>query len=431
MPQLVHYLTSLPDLAKRSQLGMRSVDFTLERMQALMAVLGSPQQAYPSIHVAGTNGKGSVCTLCAEVLRAQGYRVGLFTSPHVRSALDGILINGQVVHPADLQQTFERLYPVLETEQSFTHFEVLTALMFLHFARSKVDLAVIEVGLGGRLDATNVLLPLVSVITPVDYDHTAILGTTLTEIAKHKAGIIKPGVPVVIAPQAGEAKTALLAEAELQAAPVIEIGKDVIFERTAFDLIGQDVRIRRIGGQPEALHIRMLGLPQAQNAAVAFAALQVANERGVKVSLEAIRAGFEAANWPGRFEILQKDPPLILDAAHSAGAAAELRRSLDEFFLGQRVVLVLGVSADKNLDSLLAPLIPIVSNSFATQSPHARAMPAGDLAARMAKLGLPAMAMEDPLAAVRAALATDNGQPVLVAGSVFLVEHVGNQLGGR
>src|SRR3972149_8746487 len=198
---MISLLRSLPDLGAKAQGAMSSADFTLERMAWLMAALGHSQQEYPSIHVAGTNGKGSVSALCAAALQAAGLRVGLFTSPHLRGSWQGISVNGAVVEQGELECTFEGLRPHLRQRADWTQFEVVTALAFQHFARAGVEAAVIEVGLGGRLDATNVLTPSVSVITPIDYDHTSILGSRLAQIAAEKAGVIKRGVPVVLAPQ--------------------------------------------------------------------------------------------------------------------------------------------------------------------------------------------------------------------------------------
>jgi dihydrofolate synthase/folylpolyglutamate synthase len=430
--KLQEFLAGLPDLAARSQAGMSAADFTLDRMRGLMAALGQPQQRYPSVHVAGTNGKGSVCALCAAALQAQGYRVGTFTSPHVAGALHGIRIDGEVVPLAELEATFAELQPYLVPDAGYTHFEVLTALMFLHFARAGVNAAVIEVGLGGGLDATNVLTPTVSVITSIDYDHMPILGNTLAEIAAHKAGIIKPGVPAVSAPQAAQARDVIVAQAAAAGASLIEVGRDCLYERGAYDLDGQELRIWQPGGQPQTLRIGLLGSYQVENAAVAFAALQAAAGRGLRANPEAIRVGFQAARWPGRFELIHKDPPLVLDAAHTPGAAMALRRSLDEYFSQQPIVLVLGVSIDKDVEGLLAPLLPRLGRVIATQSLHARAMPAAQLAARLAALGLQAETNAEPGAALRAARTqAAPGQVVLVAGSVFLVEAVRENLEGR
>ncbi len=405
---------------------MSAAAFTLENITWLTAALGHPQQQYPSIHVAGTNGKGSVSALCASALQAAGLRAGLFTSPHLRGPLQGISIDGKVVAQSELETTFESLRPHLEPRSDWTQFEVVTALAFLHFARAKVQAAVIEVGLGGRLDATNVLTPLVSVITPIDYDHTSILGNSLPEIAAEKAGIIKPGVPLVLAPQPPEVREVIKKTAKAKT-HIIEVGEDFLFEAGDFDLSGQDFQIWPASqpAQKTALRISLLGAHQVVNGATAYAALQVAKRHGLALDGDAIRRGFAAARWPGRFEVLQTKPALLLDAAHSPHAARALRRALDDYFPETPATLVLGVSADKDLAGIIDPLRPRLGLVIATQSAHPRAMPAAELQRRLAALGQAAEAQPAPAAALQRALAlADEGGLVLVAGSVFLVEEV-------
>ncbi|UYN90334.1 MAG: hypothetical protein KIT08_03625 [Anaerolineales bacterium] len=429
-PNLLGYLAGLRNLATRDQNTMTSADFELARLQRLLAAVGDPQQAYPSLHVAGTNGKGSVCALCAAALQAQGVSVGRFTSPHSQGALHGIVVNGQPATEAELQAAFEQLYPEIQAQQGWTHFEIVVAVMFTHFARAGVDVAVIEVGLGGRDDATNVLMPTVSVITPIDFDHTTILGNTLAEIAAHKAGTIKPGVPVVSAPQHPEAATVIAASAAAQHAPLTQVGHDWQVEPLHADLSGQRLRIRRTDGDWHELDIRLLGQHQIYNAATAYAALQTLNERGVPIRPDAIKAGFAAARWPGRFEVLAGEPTTVLDGAHSPAAARALRHALDAYFPDTPIVLVLGVSADKDLPGLLEPLLPRVQRVIATQSQQQRAMPAAQLADQLTALGLAAAAEPQPDAALAAAQAAcPPGGVVLVAGSVFLVDEVREGMG--
>lgn len=429
-PDLHAYLASLPNLATRNQNSLPASEFTLERIAALLAAAGNPQQAYASLHVAGTNGKGSVCALCAAALEAAGYRVGRFTSPHIQGDLHGIVVDGQPATASELQAAFEQLYPLLQVQQGWTNFEVVVAVMFTHFARAAVDVAIVEVGLGGRDDATNVLLPSVSVITPIDYDHTAILGRTLAEIAAHKAGIIKRGVPVVSAPQQAAAAAVIAAAATAQHAPLTQVGHDWEVEPLQASLDGQRLRVRRTGGDWYTLDIGLLGEHQLHNAATAYAALQTLNERGVPIGAEAIAAGFAAARWPGRFEVLQGAPTTVLDGAHSPAAARALRTALDAYFPDAPVVLVLGVSADKNLPGLLEPLLPRVQRVIATQSQQPRAMPAAQLAEQLGALGVQAAAEPQPAAALAAARAAcPPGGLVLVAGSVFLVDEVREGMG--
>jgi dihydrofolate synthase/folylpolyglutamate synthase len=423
---MISVLRSLPDLGAKGQGAMSSADFTLERMAWLMAALGQSQQEYRSIHVAGTNGKGSVSALCAGALQAAGLRVGLFTSPHLRGSWQGISVNGAVVEQGELECAFESLRPHLKQRTDWTQFEVVTALAFQHFAGAGVEAAVIEVGLGGRLDATNVLTPSVSVITPIDYDHTSILGSGLAQIAAEKAGVIKRGVPVVLAPQPAEVR-AVIKQAAKAKSDVIEVGKDFVFEPTDFSLQGQNFEIWPAAQPKEktVLHISLLGVHQVVNAATAFTALQVAKHHGLRLDEEAIRRGFAAARWPGRFEVVQTDPPVVLDAAHSPHAARVLLAALEDYFPARPVTLVLGVSVDKDLSGILDPLRPRLSKVIASQSSHPRAMPAAELRRRLATLGLKAEAQPEAAVALRRALElTNEDEMVLVAGSVFLVEQV-------
>ena len=402
----------------------------------LMQALGHPDRRYPSLHIAGTNGKGSVAVFCTATLQAQGYKVGRFTSPHLAGALAGISISGIRAKDKDLEQSLKVMLPHLKLRTDWTQFEVVTAVMFLHFARAKVDAAVIEVGLGGRLDATNVLAPLVSVITPIDYDHTAILGNSLAEIAREKAGIIKEGVPLVMAPQPEEARASILQVAEEKNVDVVEVGRDVLFKRVSSDLSGQAFELtsppspllgKERGARKEGwqLKIGMLGFHQVENAATAFAALQTTHTRGLLVSEEAIRRGFAASRWPGRFEVIQENPPVILDAAHSPAAAQALRAALDEYFPGRSVIMVLGVSVDKDLAGIIEPLRTRIDRVIATQSTHGRAMQANELRAKLIRIGIDAEAIVDARKAMKRVLAMAKpDEVVLVSGSVFLVEMV-------
>jgi dihydrofolate synthase/folylpolyglutamate synthase len=249
----------------------------------------------------------------------------------------------------------------------------------------------------------------------------------LAEIAREKAGIIKPGVPVVVSPQPEEARRSILQTAKSLGAEVIEVGKDVLFARLDTSVRGQefDVWDATEPGVKSRLKIKMLGEHQVENAVTAYAALQATNRRGLTISGESIRRGFEQARWPGRFEIVRERPPVVLDAAHSPAAAEALRAALDEYFPGRPVVMVIGVSADKDLSGMITPLRERISRAIATQSKHPRAMPAEMLAAQLEELGLQANSIADPSTALQMAIdsATEK-EVVLVCGSVFLVETI-------
>ncbi len=430
IPDLLGFLSKLRDLSLKPQMEAWQPDtLNLDAMQQLVQDLGQPQQRYPSLHVAGSNGKGSTSALLAAALGAQGYRVGLYTSPHLSGQLAGIRLDGAPVPLSELEQSWQSLYPQAAWLPQLTLFEVVTALAFQHFARVGVDAAVIEVGLGGRLDATNVLSPAVSVIMPIDLEHTRVLGDSLAAIAAEKAGIIKPGIQVVMAAQPTEAAAVMRKTAIEQDAPLTEVGQDVLYERLAWDRRGQHVRIWASERPDEAVDLRLglLGAHQAANAAAAYAALKAFP---LPVSGEAISAGFAAARWPGRLQLIEGQPPTLLDAAHTPAAARALAAALDDHFPDQRWLALVGVSADKHLDGLLAPLKGRLQAAWATQSSHSRAMPAAELAQRLRAAGLEARAAPRLAEALKAGreLAATEQLGLLVFGSVFLAEEVLNIL---
>ncbi|HZJ23102.1 MAG TPA: folylpolyglutamate synthase/dihydrofolate synthase family protein, partial [Anaerolineales bacterium] len=347
------YLYSFVDYSLRHSSELAKADFNLDRMFALMEELGNPQTKYPIIHVAGTKGKGSVCALTASALQAAGYKVGLYTSPHLLDFTERIQISGGPISHENLVELVEEIKPAVGKIPKLTTFEITTALALLAFAKQEVGAAVIEVGLGGRLDATNIVTPKVSVITSLSYDHTAVLGDTLAKIAGEKAGIIKEGVPVVSAPQKEEALEVLERVAREHNSNITLIGKDVKFERLSSSLDGQTLHISSLIFQPSSFeaHIPLLGFNQIENAATSYAALKAS---GLEISDEAIQKGFAQVYWPARFEVVRRDPPVILDSAHNQDSFARLRETLEEHFPGKPVYLIFGASEDKNIPGMFA-----------------------------------------------------------------------------
>lgn len=424
-------LDNLTDLAAIPQDWLRSGDFSLERIEQLLAELGHPDRSYPTVHVAGSNGKGSVCALCSAALQAQGYRVGLYTSPHLSGALEGIRINQKAITEAEADALLARMQTKSGDLNALTAFEFTTALALLHFAQENVEAAVIEVGLGGRLDATNVIRPVVSVITAIDLEHTSILGGSLSEIAAEKAGILKAGAPAVLAPQALEAREAIEHKAKQLGVELVEAERDYGFERLSCDLNGQGLRVWPVEAPDKALELRLklLGEHQIQNAVTAFAALRALARQGLEVDDEAIQRGFAEAEWPGRFEVQQGRPTTVLDSAHTPGAAQALRHALDQHFPDKRIVLVLAISADKNLGALMEPLRGLLDATIATQSFHARALSAKRLAKRLEQTGISCQVVSDPRKALqKARKLAGKHKLVLVTGSVFLVEQLRSEL---
>jgi dihydrofolate synthase/folylpolyglutamate synthase len=446
--QALDYLYSFVDYSLQKTFRYSPDKFDLARMRDLEAALGHPESAYPIIHIAGTKGKGSVASFCAAALKSGGHRVGLYTSPHLEDYAERIQINGSPIPHEELVTLLEEIKPEIEKIPGLTTFEITTALAFLYFARQGVSAAVVEVGLGGRLDATNVCMPLAAVITSLSYDHTYLLGETLAEIAVEKAGIIKPGIPVVLAPQKDEARLVVERIAQEKGAPLIEVGRDYHFAPLARSLENQtllvwpakeqtlvDAYIESGGAQewePVRLTIPLLGYHQIENAATAYVALQATRGAGLAVSETDIQQGFSQVFWPGRFEILRRNPPVILDSAHNRDSALKLRLALDDYFPGYPVVLVFGASEDKDIQGMFAELMPRVRQVLATKSFHPRALEPEKLVELAHQFGRPAKVVPAVEAAVGEALelaeggANDGGANegeavVLITGSLFVV----------
>ncbi len=415
--------------------------FSLTRMVAFMRALGDPQNRYPVIHVAGTKGKGSVAALCASALRAGGYRTAFYTSPHLNDFRERAQVNGEYISREALAGIVSEFQALVPQHPGVTTFELSTALAFEHFARENVDVAVIEVGLGGRLDATNVVHPAVSVISSLSYDHTYLLGNTLGEIATEKGGIIKPGVPIVTAAQAPEALAALERIAAERGAPLEYVGRDWHYRPVRHTLDGQSLELwseaeqrqlnalqaqgHRVTWQPTQLEIPLLGQHQVENATLAYAALQAARQRGLPLASDAIRTGFKNVRWPGRFEILHREPFVVVDGAHNADSAKRLADTVREYFPGRRVALIFGASSDKDVAGMLAELLAPqtgVAQVITAQAVHPRALEPEALADLAAAYNVPTASSTSVAAALGQALEWAGPEDVILAtGSLFIV----------
>jgi len=424
--ETLDYLYSYIDFSLQKASRYSPERFELGRMRDFMASMGDPQNEYRILHIAGTKGKGSVAALCASALQESGLKVGLYTSPHLEDYAERIQVDGIPIRHDDLIALVDEIKPNIASIPEITTFEITTGLAYLYFARCKADVAVIEVGLGGRLDATNICQPDVTVITSISYDHTYLLGETLAEIAAEKGGIIKPGIPVVIAPQAAEARAAISRIAVEKAAPIIEIGVDYQYLPLAKSLSGQSLEVwTAVESEPGLsrvqLSIPLLGAHQVVNAATAYAALMVAKATGIHVTDRGIQQGFQSVQWLGRFEILRQDPPLIIDSAHNRDSAQKLYNVLEDYFPGQKIVLVFGASEDKDIPGMLTELLPAVHQVVMTKSTHPRAAEPDDLVAIAGQLNCTAIASSSvEQALIEAERLAGGTRIILVCGSIFV-----------
>jgi dihydrofolate synthase/folylpolyglutamate synthase len=417
------YLYSFIDYGRERTYRYSPEVFDLGRVRRLLGMLGDPQDSFPSVHIAGTKGKGSVAAMMEACYRASGYRTGLYTSPHLIRFTERIRVNGEEIAEPDLVRLVERLKQVAPEIPQISTFELTTALAFMHFAERNVNLGVIEVGLGGRLDATNVITPAVCVITSLSYDHTHLLGNSLSEIAGEKAGIIKRGVPVVVAPQQTEAEQAIRSIAEQRGAPLHLVNRDWHYAAEERSLTGQTFRVwREAGDAPVQLSIPLLGHHQVQNGCTAYVALQLAAEGGLPIGLEAIRVGLSNVQWAGRFHVLSVAPTVVLDSAHNRDSALQLRIALDDYFPGRPVRMVFGASSDKDVRGMLLELSPRVSRVILTQADHPRAERSGALAEQVRSFGRPVEVVVPVAEALRIAMQDlEEDEVVLVTGSIFVV----------
>ena len=435
--EALDYIYSFVDYSLTRNFRYSPDKFDLQRMRDFAAYLGNPQDQYPIIHIAGTKGKGSVASFCATALKKAGYRVGLYTSPHLQDYAERIQLDNEPIPHQDLVDLVNEIRSYLDAGTKLTTFEITTALAFLYFARKGATAVVAEVGLGGRLDATNIVTPAVSVITTLSYDHSEFLGNTLAKIATEKAGIIKPGVPIVLEPQKSEARIVVERIAEKRGSQLVQVGKDYLFAPLHRSLDGQTLLVWSPGEQemvdeyiesggvkewePTKLSIPLLGFHQVENAATAYVALKTASTRGLPITELAIQEGFAETKWPGRFEILRKNPPIVIDSAHNRDSAAKLRTALDDYFPGLPVIMVFGASNDKDVEGMFTELMPRVSQVIVTKSYHPRAMDLDKLGEIARRFGKPVKVIDAVEDAIEDAInSADGDYLVLATGSIFI-----------
>lgn len=432
------YLYSFVDYSLTRNLQYSPEKFNLDQMRALADELGNPQDGYPVIHVAGTKGKGSTAAMIASILMAADYRTGFYISPHLHDFAERIQINNLPIPHAALNKLIDDFKPIIQKISRLTTFEITTALAFEAFRRQHIDVAVVETGLGGRLDSTNIVKPALSVITSLSMDHMKVLGDTLEKIAREKAGIIKTGVPVVSAPQHPDALAVLESVSSEKESRLTVVGRDVQSRLLKHTLDGQWFEISTpspIDGTDSLFpleyrkgmdfFIPLLGKHQVDNASLAITAIMQMRKQGFEISDQAIQEGLAKVVWPCRFEILSRDPYLVVDSAHNRDSAHKLRQAMEDYFPGKPITLIFGASEDKDISGMFAELLPICSRVILTRSPHPRAAEMNTLIKSAGSYSCSVLTTDTVEIALEFSM--DPGEPdgvVLAAGSLFIAATV-------
>ena len=428
--ETLDYIYSFVDPQRKPAASPDEAARHIQRMEAFLETVGSPQHGLPAVVVAGTKGKGSSVAMIEAMVRAAGLRVGLFSSPHLSSYRERIQINRELISRDDLIALVQQLHPQIDTFAQGSYgrpntFDVGLLLALSYFTAQKVDLAVLEIGLGGRFDSVNVVTPLVSAISSISYDHMAILGHSLAEIAWNKAGIIKPGVPVVSVPQAAEAATVIAAEAHMQCAPLWQADSDGMRFIQELDQAEQRYPY------PVAPRPALRGAVQVENARLALGVTMLLRRAGVTLPDTALAEGLARVSWPGRFEIIAGSPPILIDGAHNGDSAHKLCSTIRSELPHERMILILGTSRDKDIAAISAALVSSASAVILTRSTHTRAMDLNRMAdAVKPHLQGPLLLTPDVAIAIATAqgMATPNDL-IVITGSLFVVAEAREALG--
>jgi dihydrofolate synthase/folylpolyglutamate synthase len=425
--QAEDFLLSFTDYEKMPGIAYTSANYDLRRMEKLLQPFGNPHLGTRTVHIAGTKGKGSTAAMISQTLIAAGYRTGLFTSPHLHTLRERIRINGAMISEADFAALVTELKPLVESINKqadfgqLTTFEILTAVVFTYFKKSRVDFQVLEVGLGGRLDATNVVKPDVCVITSLSLDHTEILGNSISQIAAEKAGIIKSGCIVISAPQVDDASRVINQVCRQQKAKLIQVGRDVTWHKTSGDLRGQTLTVSTKSGHYD-LTIPLLGDHQLENAAVALAVIQALISLGINISFQNIETGFSQVSWPGRLQILSREPIVVVDGAHNAYSMNKLVTAIKKYFDYKICFVIFGTSCDKDVSGMAQELQPLGNHIIVTSSSHPRAALISSVAEKFNSLGVKAMVVGNVAEALSKALVLAKKKDlILITGSLFVV----------
>ncbi len=423
--QAIGYLYGL------QQQGMK---FGLDNIRTLMSIFGNPHRTFRCVHIAGTNGKGSTSAMIESVLRTSGVRTGLFTSPHLLSFTERVRVNGEEISEDEVIALAEEVKAAAGKIEDFspTFFEVVTTMAFLHFRNKGVDWAVVETGLGGRLDATNLVVPEVSVITRIGLDHCDFLGSTLREIAREKAGIIKEGVPVVSANQEPEAMEVIDAKSAEKRSALYTFGKEFTAQPVSEYFGG--ITFHYSGDNEYCdLRVPLSGGYQVVNSALSLKAVEIISSGFPGLRLDIVK-GLAEVRWPGRLELVKEDPPVLIDGAHNPQASRSLADFLKKIVLNKyrRIILVIGAMGDKNIEGILEPLLPLASEILFAAPAYGRAASPERLAAAAAKMGCSSViAGSVAEAVVKAEELQRPGDLILITGSFYTIGEAKEFLGSK
>lgn len=439
--EALELVMSLADF-ERSKHSPTNSSFHLERMRLLMAQLGNPHNGIPTLHVAGTKGKGSTAAMITSILRAAGLKIGLYTSPHLHSAVERIRIGLDPISKNDFANLVRETWPAAQHVSqmaefgSITTFEFITSMAFLHFMTNRVDYQVIEVGLGGRLDATNIVNPSISVITSISLDHTHTLGDSVTRIATEKAGIIKPKVPVIVAPQSEEAMSVLRKISKGMKAPLIEVEKQINWNKTKADLREQSFNLNcndRLSGKSYMLTMPLLGNYQLENAATAIASIKVLDSQSSVISDNNITQGLKEVTWPGRFQILKTNKcKFVVDGAHNPYSLGKFVQTISEYFRFNRLITIFGTLGGHSTEEMLSELKMLNPVMILTRSRHPRSNSIENIFSISVKQGLSVEAAFDNVGeATQTAISLANEDDLIIGtGSLSVVAEIIEEVEG-
>ncbi len=425
----VHFLNCMTDYEKMTRVGYNTTNFSLARMNRLLAGVGNPHKKFRSVHIAGTKGKGSTAAMLAAMVGNAGPKVGLYTSPHLMDIRERIQINDEMISEADMTRLMAKIAPVVKrlAKDEPTFFEIMTTLAFMHFAEQAVDLAVVEAGLGGRLDSTNVLKPEVCAITSISYDHMDQLGHTLAKIAEEKAGIFKPGVPAVTVPQADEVRKVLVDMAAKVGAPLLFTGRDIefSFRFESSRVSGPQTRVSLTAGSSrfEHLAVPLPGDHQAVNCGLALSIMALLKDRGFDLDDQKAIEGLARARLPGRMEMIQESPRILVDGAHNAASVEALMRAIGQNIPYDSMVVIFGARSDKDIRGMLRHIQLGADKVIFTPAGSPKAADPVELAAEYAeqcgKMAQVAPTLEEALDIAERAVTRED--LICITGSFYLV----------